>query len=955
MNDHRQGSGFRPPGDTAFVGRGDELRTLLETVARRPAVVFVEGEAGIGKSRLVREAAAVLGGRGVRVLTGTCHPLREPLPYGPVTDALRGIGTWLPPTGRLGPSAGALAPLLPDLAHRLPAPPEEAAEPGGRRHRLAAAVRTLLGATAPVALVVEDVHWADDATRELLLLLARDLPADSALVLTYRAEDLPAERPVLGAPYRRPPGTAGAEIALGPLGRAELRAMAREWLAREPAAALVRTLLRRSEGLPLIIEEDLITLAAHPADAGTAALRVPRSLREVMDERTAALSPDGQALAGAAAVLTRPADEAMLIASAALDETRGATALVEVLRAAVLRQRGPDTYGFAHDLAREAVYESLPGPVRNRHHRRILEVLQAQDPPPLVQIAHHTRALGDLAAWLPQAQAAADQAMEIGDDGTAATLFGAILEQPDLAPEQLAKAALSLATAARWSIAYTETIATLRRIVLLPGLPVPVRGEIRGHLGRMMLNQAQDPAGEEEVLTALSEVGDTNPTVAARLLGSLGISETARFSLAEQHALIERGRVLAATTGDKVARSVLEVAHYGVLGLQADPSSAAMLDALPREGDERIDREHVVVILSNSAEISLCVGHDERAAATVAEVLALLPDTHIPILTAYVHYYRIILDWLAGRWQDWERGLTACEADYPESPLWTHGLVATIRGLTAAARGHTAPAADILDRILAQEGARMTTLGAAAGAARLHLAQQHPEAAWESLCHPVDHLAFLRRKGAWPYAWDLVPTAVEVLLALGETRPARELADEHAAGTAGRDAPGAAAEQQLCRGLLLRTEDPGRARDCFERAAEGWRVIGRPYHAALAAEHAALTLPDPAEAADRLAGPLAVFDRLGATTDAARCRHHLRARGRDRPALPASPGRAGYGEHLSPREEQVRDLLATGASNKDIAAALFLSPRTVENHVARLLRKLGTTRADLTGHRHFPS
>ncbi|MGW2546599.1 helix-turn-helix transcriptional regulator, partial [Kitasatospora sp. NPDC001574] len=162
----------------------------------------------------------------------------------------------------------------------------------------------------------------------------------------------------------------------------------------------------------------------------------------------------------------------------------------------------------------------------------------------------------------------------------------------------------------------------------------------------------------------------------------------------------------------------------------------------------------------------------------------------------------------------------------------------------------------------------------------------------------------------------------------------------------GRDAPGALAEHHHCRGLLLQAADPDAAMAAFDLAATRWAGIGRPYRAALAAEHAARTRTELDEAATRLAGPIAAFERLGAASDAARCQLLLRELGQK---TFNRLGRAGYGGRLSPREEQVRDLLAAGATNKDIADALFLSHRTVENHVARVLVKLATTRADLVG------
>ncbi|WP_167536308.1 ATP-binding protein [Streptomyces ficellus] len=966
----------RSPGvrGCAFAGRVDELRTLLAAAGARPAVVMVEGEAGIGKSRLVAEASAVLEGQGLRVLVGGCHPLREPLAYGPVIDALRRVGPWLPPADRLGASAGALASLLPDLAGALPpAPPpvSAGAGPGAGRFRVVSGVRTLLEAVAPVTLVVEDVHWADDATRELLLLLARDMPADTALVLTYRPEDLPGGGPVLGAAYRRPPGTAGAVIALGPLGAAELTSMARDILGGTPAPGLIRTLLERSEGLPLVIEEDLITLAGPdgpetaaapgagstdtppwaPGHSATTALGVPRSLGEVLAERTGRLGTDAAALVESASVLAVPAGEALLARIAGLDEDRGGAALLEALRGAVLRQAGPDAYGFAHVLAQEAVYAALPGPVRTRAHRRILAVLQTQDPPPLVQIAHHTRALGDRAAWLPRAQAAADHAIAVGDHGTAATLLNEILDQPHLTTEQLSHAALARAYMATMLAEHTATTAVLRRLLRLPGLPASVRAGIRTGLGALLIYLAGDLSGEEELLTALSEVGDSNQLLAARLLANLGLSETDRFTLAQHRGMVERGLALLAATKEpqpagSEAAPLLQAAQLFHLSVTATPGLPDLLAALPREDDDPQTLKATAIALCGAAAWSVSTGHDGRAAEAAAEAAILIPDAHMPQLTPFVEACRILLDWHAGQWRDAERGMDAFHERYPVMSLGSSGLLLpTVRGITAAARGHAAQAAEAFDEVLTRGGLNLNSLGAAAGTARLHLSRGDPEAAWRSLTDPLDHLGFLDRKEAWCYAWGLVPVAVETLLALNRPAKARALTDRHAEAVNGRDAPGAAAEQCLCRGLVLRADEPDEARAAFGRASEHWRHAGRPYHAALAAEHAArCRTDDPTDTVERLDMPLATFERLGATSDAARCHHLLRALGHE----PANPlGRAGYGDRLSPREEQIRDLLASGATNKAIAAALFLSPRTVENHVARVLAKLHTTRAEL--------
>ncbi|MFC9331759.1 ATP-binding protein [Kitasatospora sp. NPDC057015] len=929
----------------AFVGRERELAVLLSSVRSRPSVVLVEGPAGIGKSRLVAEASTVLTAEGVRVLTGHCHPLREPLAYGPVIEALRDADTWLRPAGRsLGASAGWLAPLLPELADRLPAPPHPPTGPVPPRHQIAQAVRTVLGAVSPVLLVIEDVHWADEATRELILLLGRDLPADAALLLTYRAQDVPGRGPLLGAAYRRPPNTSGAELALGPLTEQDVAEMARSVLGPDTAPALVRALYSRSEGLALVAEEDLLTLRDHPgAEPGG----VPRSLREVFAERVERLPPEAVAVVDTAAVLEVAATEGLLADTTALDPAVAARALTAALTAGVLRELGPDSYGFAHALARRAHYDNIPGPERTRLHRQALAALWRLPNPPLVQIAHHTRLLGDTRAWLDHALAAADQAVEVGDQGTAATLLHEILEEPRLPPALHARAALSLARIAWDATEYTRTIATLRRIVTGPGLPEAARGEIRLDLGLMLLNQAADPSGEAEIERAVEELEAHRPELAARAMSVLAMWETSRFSAAEQRAWIDRAQAALSGSADRAAQASVTANRITLMASMGAPGTDDELAALPREDADPEVVRHTARALANAAEVGICLGQDERAARHTEESLALAERHHAHALVVHCRSYRLLLSWTAGEWSDWEERYAAFRADYLDEPLAVDDLLATVQGVTAAARGRTARAVERFGRVLARDPARknVNALGAAAGLARVQLARGDAEAAWRSV---EEYLPLLPRKEQWVYAWGLVPTAVEIALHRGDRAGAELLAAEHRAGIEGADAPGAQAEALVCAGLVLGPRDRAGAAGEFDRARLLWTAVGRPYHAALAGELTARTLAELRDngAVALLTEVAEVFERLGATTDAARCLHVLRDLGQERPRL---RGRAGYGDRLSPREEQVARLLADGAGNKDIAAALFLSPRTVEQHVAKVLRKLGCTRDEMRG------
>ncbi|NUR31055.1 MAG: helix-turn-helix transcriptional regulator, partial [Catenulispora sp.] len=184
----------------------------------------------------------------------------------------------------------------------------------------------------------------------------------------------------------------------------------------------------------------------------------------------------------------------------------------------------------------------------------------------------------------------------------------------------------------------------------------------------------------------------------------------------------------------------------------------------------------------------------------------------------------------------------------------------------------------------------------------------------------------------------------ETALALGDRGFAEALADDAEDGLRDRDAPAARAELHLARGLLHGTSEDAVAH--FDRARLLWADIGRPYEHAHATERLAIALAqnNPDEAYMRLEEAMARFTQLGATYDAARCQNTLRSLGLFRHA---SRGRHGYGDQLSPRERQVAELLAQGATNRDIAQTLFLSPRTVETHVANVLRKLGTSRKDV--------
>ena len=191
------------------------------------------------------------------------------------------------------------------------------------------------------------------------------------------------------------------------------------------------------------------------------------------------------------------------------------------------------------------------------------------------------------------------------------------------------------------------------------------------------------------------------------------------------------------------------------------------------------------------------------------------------------------------------------------------------------------------------------------------------------------------------WAAEVAPVAVEVLLASGRRDEAEGIVREVAQGLRRRDAPAAFAALGACRALLL--HDEGRieqAARAFARVERSWLALPRPYEAARCREARALLLHSSGEerSKDLLLSALDSFTTLEAAWDAARVRRDLRDHGVTRPWR---GGRRGYGNRLSPREEEVARLAALGRTNREIAEALVLSPRTVQDHVAKAMRKLG--------------
>ncbi|MFF7586196.1 AAA family ATPase [Kitasatospora purpeofusca] len=981
----------------AFVGRVGELARLTDALARPPAVLLVEGEAGSGKSRLVAEAVRALGaaaGSGTPqdrtppapgataprrpVLLGRCHPLREPEPFGPVVDALRDAAALLPPPSELPPSTGALRLVLPDLAARLPAAPPDGGTLLSARRLLAQGVRALLTALDAPVLVVEDLQWADDATLDLLVRLARDLPPRLALVVTYRPEDLPPGTPAPGAVFRPAPArTVGHGAAAGhgavapvrlervePLDEGEVEELARSVLGPAATPELARVLHERSQGLPLALEEDLRALAERaPASpdrqavertggpggravagdlaAVLAGAEIPLGLRDAVTERLARLGGNGAAVVAAAAVLGVPADEQLLTAVAGLDAEAGADGLTEALHAAVLRETAPDRYAFRSPSARQVALGRVAGPRRRVLHQRAVAALGTREPRPLARIAEHTLAMGDRPAWQDLAQAAADQAAALGDPGGARRMLRGLLDEPDLDPRRRGRAALALARLAADDVDPAASVQVLSGMVADPRLPVADRGEIRLALGFLMAVHSGNRAGFDRIRESLEEL-EERPVRAARAMVAIAMDERDGAGRRAGEWLARAEGLLAANPDEDVSAAV----RATTLTFQArdgDPAVWDRLDELPRDSERPEVMRQTTRALYNAGEIAIELGYDRRSANLLEESRRLARLTGIPYLECYSRLALIRLDMLAGRWDLVEPRFARLGAEFDDLAM-AGAERSLLFGRLAAGRGRLALAREefeIAARFGQRESQVTVALRAAAGLGGLQLLEGDIAGAAGTV-GPA--LATARQADAWARTAELLPVAVEALLATGGRAEAGEVTEEATESLVDRGAPAVTASLHLARGLLLDADGDAEAAEAFTRARDHWHDIGRPYEAARADERIAVALAahDRARAAERMAAAERVYLELGATTDTARCRK-LR-RDLDLGGI-GSPGRRGYGKRLSPRERQVAELLAQGTGNQDIAQALFLSPRTVEHHVASVLAKLGTGRA----------
>ncbi|WP_229789084.1 BTAD domain-containing putative transcriptional regulator [Thermopolyspora flexuosa] len=375
-----------------FVGRDAELNALLgaapKALAGRFSLAVVTGDAGAGKSTLVRQLAVRLGADGWLAASGGCPDSTATPPGWAWVEVLRSLADRIG-TGEYGPL---LAPLLDDTA-----PPPEPDEMGGgfRLHRAVGGYLSAAAREAPLLLVLEDLHWADDQTLALLRALPSLVAASRVLlVVTYRDNEINDEQAeVLAALARLDP----VRVKLGGLDREAVAELVRATCVHEVDEEAVHTIVERTGGNPFFVRETARLLDAESADGQASAAElmsvVPSGVRDVLRRRITRLPATAQQILLMAAVIGREVDVDVLI-DVCGDEDAVVEAVEAGLLAGLITEPGPGIVRFDHDLVRDTIYSDASRLRRSRLHAAVASVIEQRNPSDVAALAHHYHAAG---------------------------------------------------------------------------------------------------------------------------------------------------------------------------------------------------------------------------------------------------------------------------------------------------------------------------------------------------------------------------------------------------------------------------------------------------------------------------------------------------------------------------------------------------------------------------------
>jgi len=977
----------RPP----FVGRADELSLLREglvaATGSRPSCVAVTGDAGVGKTRLLAELAQHARQEGARVVAGAGLDLAAgEFPFGVFLAALRDLARSERATGD---TAG--RPLRPatydEVMDLLRADPGETAGGRAARSQLFDRVLDLLGELSdqqPLVLVFEDLHLADRSSLDLLLFLVQDLCQERDLL-----RDLPRERILIVLSWRTDEAVdeSSRAEALTDLARLDcvehlrLRTLPQEHLsaiiqavAPEPVPAQqAEAIVRRSAGNPLFAQE--LVAAGRASGAATVT-----TIRDVVLRRTRRLSDDAAQAVRALAVIGRPTDHELLAEVASLPPAQLAAALREALDQRILRREGDgELVSFRHPLGQESVYDDVLPSERIDLHRRTAEALDRRASEGrgsalgIAELAHHWHEAQVWAKALPTTVQAAREAAVVtgfaeayGQFRRALDAWGHVADASATVGATLATLQQEAAEAAHWAgdTADAVTLASNARETARASGDAHAEALLSERLGRYLweLGDAAASLAADREAAALLE-GDEPSRLRARVEAALatGLLLDGESTDAAEHAgkAIDIARAAGHAAEEGYALTTLGVAQ-AVNGELDD--GLATLDRARAICEDCGSLEEVFRVYTNQTFVLTTAGKLQEsldvAYAGMARVRQLgLTSTGGGALLVNTASTLLLL----GEWDEAVRRST--DVLQQGVPPAFAGYLHVVLGDVAAGRGDQ-DAADRAyteaERIAPLRGDAWFEGTLAAGRAELHLWTGEPAKA----LHAVEETLPTLDKPDWDELAARL-CAVGRRAVADQAERSRLLPDQRPAG------PDLVKQldvrEQQCRDGVLRASTPAIDAFLLWCDAEAARAEGRTdadRWAAVAAAWQRLSQPWPrsyalwreAEAlvaarSKRKAGTVvaeaqAIADDLGA----APLQRELSAlAGRatltvDTPAA-AKPAPASTAQRLglTPREQEVLPLVASGRTNRQIARALFISEKTVSVHVSNIMMKLGAS------------
>ena len=931
------------PNATSLVGRDREVAALREAIATAAAghgqVVLVEGEAGIGKTRLVRTAREQARAEGFDVAEGGCDDLAPARPFAALTAALR-IG----PEAR-DPDRATIAALLdpqdaPDITS-LPGGPNP-----GLQYRVIEALGALverLAVRAPFLLALDDLQWADTSTLAALRSIARRVETLPVVLLgAYRTGHEVADLHRVTDNMLRAGAT---RLALGPLDDASVASLITEVLEARPSDALLAR-AQGASGNPLFLIEYVRAIEGTPGvhnRESSAALE----FRLTVLRRLATLSEttnDALRLASVLGSTFSPADLAVVSGRPVVELT---PALHQAVVSLILEERG-DHLAFRHVLVRDAIYEHIPSAVRRQLHREVGRAL-ADAGSDALAVAHHLGLGADAedpeaAEWLrraardaaPRSPAVAVELLQRARD-----LIGPTSPVRDAL---LAEMAVALAWSGRLADAEALSIEVLQR------RPDPgVAGALRCGLvyaltwqGRHAEALRHTVVGPDETISdwdsALLRAEAAVASLFAFDLKSAAMQAAEAAEAAERlghelalcHALT--AQTLIANFAGRVHESVelgrraVDIADRSTTG-EAHLAHPRFFPGLPLLALDRLDEAEEML----------------RSGLRIAESLGLAWS--LPLYHAFLGAKGFI----AG---DWDGAIAECEAALAiAGEVGLHvGIIAATSAWLAGIQVHRDDL-EAAERTLATAMGRLAETGPQLGMGPLNWARA---LVLEARNKPDEALALLQsawdlfmaggpvtdpRSGKRPMTdpWSAM-ALVRMSVASGDYERAASFLPAIDSQSAATGTPFMQGQALRCRGLV--EQDP----DTLLQAVGLYRNCPRPFELAVGCEDAAVLLAS----ADRLEEAVPLWDeavdlygRLGADRDVARVGAHLRQHGIKRGTRRRHVRATSGWESLTETEHKVIALVAQRLSNPEVAERLFISRHTVESHLKHIYRKLG--------------